>query len=74
MHVLYFANGMHFRLIDMGQKGLEREYNTQQERSLEGRHSHHSFDFCCGLIIVLDPTRDEKSKWIRLTDLAARRR
>jgi hypothetical protein len=32
MHMVYFANDMHFRLIDMGQKELEREYYTQQGR------------------------------------------
>lgn len=32
MHMVYFANDMHFRLIDMGQKELEREYYTHQGR------------------------------------------
>jgi hypothetical protein len=32
MHTVYFANDLHFRLIDIGQKELEREYYTQQGR------------------------------------------
>lgn len=75
IHMVYFANDMRFRLIDMGQKELALEYNTQQRRILEGRHFHHSCDFFIrGPIIVLDPTREDKSIWIRLADHVARRR
>jgi hypothetical protein len=74
MHMVYFANDMHFRLIDMGQKKMERDYYTQQgRREWDVIPTIHA-TFFCGLIIVLDPSKDDKSKWIRLADHVARRR
>jgi hypothetical protein len=75
MHVLYFANDMHFRRIGMGQKELERKYYTQQgRREWDVIPTIHATFFFCGLIIVLDPTKDDKSKWVRLADRVTWRR
>jgi hypothetical protein len=75
MHMVYFANDVHFRLIDMGQKELGREYSAQQgRRERDIIPAIHATFFLCGLIIVLDPTKNDKSKWIRLADRVARRR
>lgn len=74
--MVYFANDMHFRLADMA-----RSWNGYTIRN-EGEERGTSFPpfmrlfffFFCGLIIVLDPTKDDKYKWIRLADHVVRRR